>query len=285
MAADLPLNTIPPSKPHSHTVIFLHNNHTCARDTINQLHEATDLGWRSIIQNFASTRWVFPQASTNDPLVPSMLSISTGIQHAVQRGEPSWWTTDTGDGDEASQQSNMVSGLQERIKQLQKVIRNEVTMLGGRWDKLILGGIGRGGGMAMWTLISLGATARDEASEMAENATVDPRCLGCFVGLSCEMPLADMPLHLAQKLILPDSTVPPADNEALRATPMMLQYFRNGGDAYVQRGKDLCEIFVENNVNVCWKEYEDGWPSLNSPRGVEDMKDFFKDTMDMKPNW
>ncbi|KAL7928654.1 hypothetical protein V8C35DRAFT_227184 [Trichoderma chlorosporum] len=279
MVADLPLNTIPPSKPHTHTIIFLHNSHNFARHTVNTLHEATDLSWRSIIQNFANTRWVFPQAPTDELVVPSLLSISTGIQHAMNRGEPSWWRNDTDDGDEERRLRSMLPGLGERVRELQKVIRNEVVMLGGRWDRIILGGIGHGAGMAMMTLMSLEG---DSSMDVDGNR---PQQLGSFVGISGETPVPDTSLPSAQQLLSPHG-IPPAENQVLKKTPVLLQCFRNGGDAYMARGRAFRDLLVESGVeDLCWKEYDDGYPSFNSPRGVEDVKDFFRDKMHMRPNW
>lgn len=279
MVADLPLTTIPPSRPHTHTIIFLHDNRIFARDTVNQLHEATDLSWRSIIQNFASTRWVFPQAPTDEPLIPSVLSISTGIQHGVHRGQPSWWRGDMTDGDEERRLRNMLPGLRERVRELQKVIRNEVVMLGGRWDRIILGGIGHGAGMALMALMSLEG---DSSMEVDGNR---PQRLGSFVGISGQIPVSDIRLFSAQQLFSPNH-ISPAENHVLKKTPLLLQYCSNGGEAYLEMGRTFREVVLESGVeDVVWKEYEDAFPFLNSPRGVEDMKGFFRDKMNMRPNW
>ncbi|KAK4063725.1 hypothetical protein Trihar35433_8433 [Trichoderma harzianum] len=279
MVADLPLTTIPPSRPHTHTVIFLHDNRIFARDTVNQLHEATDLSWRSIIQNFASTRWVFPQAPTDEPLIPSVLSISTGIQHGIHRGQPSWWRGDMNDGDEERRLRNMLPGLRERVRELQKVIRNEVVMLGGRWDRVILGGIGHGAGMALMALMSLeGDFLMDVDGNRSQR-------LGSFVGISGQIPVSDIRLSSAQQLFSPNG-IAPAENEVLKKTPLLLQYCSNGGEAYLEQGRTFREVVLESGVeDVVWKEYEDAFPFLNSPRGVEDMKGFFRDKMNMRPNW
>ncbi|KAM6477399.1 hypothetical protein HDV62DRAFT_204508 [Trichoderma sp. SZMC 28011] len=279
MVADLPLTTIPPSRPHTHTVIFLHDNRIFARDTVNQLHEATDLSWRSIIQNFASTRWVFPQAPTDEPLIPSRLSISTGIQHGVHRGQPSWWRGDMNDGDEERRLRNMLPGLRERVRELQKVIRNEVVMLGGRWDRIILGGIGHGAGMALMALMSL------EGDSLMDVDGNRPQRLGSFVGISGQIPVSDIRLSSAQQLFSPNH-ISPAENEVLKKTPLLLQYCSNGGEAYLEQSRTFREVVLESGVeDVVWKEYEDAFPFLNSPRGVEDMKGFFRDKMNMRPNW
>ncbi|KAL6831702.1 hypothetical protein V8C40DRAFT_158333 [Trichoderma camerunense] len=279
MVADLPLTTIPPSRPHTHTIIFLHDNRIFARDTVNQLHEATDLSWRSIIQNFASTRWVFPQAPTDEPLIPSVLSISTGIQHGVHRGQPSWWRGDMNDGDEERRLRNMLPGLRERVRELQKVIRNEAVMLGGRWDRIILGGIGHGAGMALMTLMSL------EGDSLMDVDRNRPQRLGSFVGISGQIPVSDIRLSSAQQFFSPNH-VSPAEKQVLKKTPLLLQYCSNGGEAYLEQGRTFREVVLESGVeDVCWKEYEDAFPFLNSPRGVEDMKGFFRDKMNMRPNW
>ncbi|KAL7956627.1 hypothetical protein V8C34DRAFT_288102 [Trichoderma compactum] len=279
MVANLPLTTIPPSRPHTHTVIFLHDNRIFARDTVNQLHEATDLSWRSVIQNFASTRWVFPQAPTDEPLIPSVLSISTGIQHGVHRGQPSWWRGDMDDGDEERRLRNMLPGLRERVRELQKVIRNEVVMLGGRWDRIILGGLGHGAGMALMALMSL------EGSSSTDVDGIRPQRLGSFVGISGQIPVSDTRLSSARQLFSP-THISPAENQVLKKTPLLLQYCSNGGEAYLEQGRTFREVVLESGVeDVVWKEYEDAYPVLNSPRGVEDMKGFFKDRMNMRPNW
>ncbi|KAH0527092.1 hypothetical protein TsFJ059_002132 [Trichoderma semiorbis] len=279
MVADLPLTTIPPSRPHTHTVIFLHDNRIFARDTVNQLHEATDLSWRSIIQNFASTRWVFPQAPTDEPLIPSVLSISTGIQHGIHRGQPSWWRGDMNDGDEERRLRNMLPGLRERVRELQKVIRNEVVMLGGRWDRIILGGIGHGAGMALMALMSL------EGDSLMDVDGNRPQRLGSFVGISGQIPVSDIRLSSTQQLFSPNH-ISSAENQVLKKTPLLLQYCSNGGEAYLEQGRTFREVVLESGVeDVCWKEYEDAFPFLNSPRVVEDMKGFFRNKMNMRPNW
>ncbi|KAM0250528.1 hypothetical protein ACHAQJ_008579 [Trichoderma viride] len=287
MVADLPLTTIPPSKPHTHTVIFLHENKSFARSTVHQMHEATDREWQSIIQNYASTRWVFPQAPTDELLVPSLQSISTGIQHVVRRGEPNWWSRDTDDADLARRERAILPDLRERIKELEKVIRKEVSVLGGRWDRVILAGIGHGAGMAMATLISLGIPAAEDGSSTSNAASDDskPQQLGCFIGISCEMPLPDATPFSARQLLFPGS-VPPENNDVWTKTPVLLQYFLNGGQQYMEKGKALRDMLLANGVeDISWKEYEDGRMFMNSPRGVEDMKEFFRDKMDLKPNW
>jgi predicted esterase len=283
MIADLPLHTIPPARAHTHTVIFLHRNRHFARETVNQLHEATDLSWRSIIQNYASTRWVFPQTPTDEPLMPSLLSISTGVQHAVQRGEPSWWqeaVNDEDEKDEAERLWDMMHGLGRRMRELQKVIRKEVVMLGGRWDRVILGGIGHGAGMALMTLINL-----DDTSSPGISDDDRPQPLGSFIGISAELP-ASIPTLISTPLLTPNE-VSPEGPQVLKKTPMLLQHFHNGGTSYMQRGRALRE-YLRHSAGVevvCWKEYMNGWPYLNSPTGVEDMKAFLKEKMDMRTNW
>jgi hypothetical protein len=283
MVADLPLTTIPPSRAHTHTIIFLHENKSFARNTVNQIHDATDREWQSIIQNYASTRWVFPQAPTDELLVPSLQSISTGIQHVVRRGEPNWWSRDTDDADLARRERSILPDLRERIKELEKVIRNEVAVLGGRWDRVIMAGIGHGAGMAMATLISLGIPSGDSSTSNIGGSKPQP--LGCFVGISCEMPLPGATPFAARQLLFPDSVMP-ENNDVWTKTPVLLQYFLNGGEQYMEKGKALRDMLLANGVeDISWKEYEDGRMFMNSPRGVEDMKEFFREKMDMRPNW
>lgn len=292
MVADLSLSTIPPSKPHSHTVIFLHENKNFAHSAVDRMHEATDGDWQSIIQNYASTRWVFPQAPTGEPLIPSLQSISTGIQHAALRGEPNWWDNDNPQGqdpDTARRESDLLPGLRERIKELEKVITNEVNLLGGRWERVILAGIGHGAGMAMATIISLGIPSEEYLANTntSSEKKKTPQPLGGFVGISCEMPLQETP-SAARRLLFPDSDALPdreKSNDVWRKTPVLLQYFVNGGQEYLDKGRALRDMLVANGVeDVCWREYEDGRMFMNSPRGVEDVKEFFGDKMDLRPN-
>ncbi|KAL7908377.1 hypothetical protein GGI35DRAFT_60133 [Trichoderma velutinum] len=173
----------------------------------------------------------------------------------------------------------MLPGLRERVGELQKVIRNEVVMLGGRWDRIILGGIGHGAGMAMMTLIGL------EGNSSMDVDGNRPQRLGSFVGISGQIPVSDIRLSSTQQLCSPNH-ISPAENQVLKKTPLLLQYCSNGGEAYVEKGRTFRELVLESGVeDVWWKEYEDAYPFLNSPRGVEDMKGFFKDKMNMRPNW
>lgn len=183
------------------------------------------------------------------------------------------------DGDEERRLRNMLPGLRERVRELQKVIRNEVVMLGGRWDRIILGGIGHGAGMALMALMNLEG---DSSMDMNGNR---PQRLGTFVGISGQIPVSDIRLSSAQQLFSPNH-ISPAENQVLKKTPLLLQYCSNGGEAYVEQGRTFREVVLESGVeDVCWKEYEDAFPFLNSPRGVEDMKGFFRDKMNMRPNW
>jgi hypothetical protein len=59
---DLPLSTIPPSAPHTQTVVFLHGRGDTVHKFDLSLCYSTDSRDRSLPEIFPSFRWVFPQS-------------------------------------------------------------------------------------------------------------------------------------------------------------------------------------------------------------------------------
>ncbi len=69
MTADIPILTIEPSAPHTHTIVFLHGRAGSAERLSASLAGSLDSRSLSLPAAFPSFRWVFPQANARPRIV------------------------------------------------------------------------------------------------------------------------------------------------------------------------------------------------------------------------
>ncbi len=201
---------------------------------------------RTLIENFPSFRWVFPQAPTRK------CASSPAIW-------PQWfdvWNT----GNFAEREELQAEGLKEIVPIIRDMLAREVAELGGRWDHVILAGISMGGATSVHTLFNLDVPAAQGGR------------LGAFLGFSARCPFAGRTLPEMRK-VLGLGDVPDHDN-VLRGTPMLLEHCVDDPLVLVQNGRGLRDILQSFGARVAWKEYPSGGHWFNSPTGIDDAVEF-----------
>jgi predicted esterase len=270
---------IHPTLPHTHTVIFLHGRgDTATNFKIALLNSHTSQGL-SLPQALPSLRWVFPQA----PLRES-------ARFPDAKATPQWF--DVWDQrNHAEREAVQVEGLRESVQLIQGIVKNEVTLLDGRWESIVLAGLSQGGATVVHTLLN---THRSTVGGVERLGRAEAR-VGALMGFSTYLPLQDvlgmLPLRNS---MLPDlDTIPSAgveewrkldkirkalglnggegDNEAVLNTPILLEHCVDDATIFVQQGRELRQALEGLGARVTWKEYPDGKHWFNSPKGMDDV--------------
>ncbi|KAE9373744.1 alpha/beta-hydrolase [Stipitochalara longipes BDJ] len=246
---DLPFITIPPSAPHTHTVIFLHGRGDTAKTFASSLTYSTDSYNRTLQEIFPSFRWVFPQAEMRECT-------------AFPGDKVSQWFDIWNVNNFSEREDLQATGLRESVASIRRLLSSEATSLGGQWDRLVLAGISQGGATSVHTLLALSLPPAVEGQHEV------PRRLGAFLGFSCRMPFPGKSLTETRRVLALDSV--PDTDEVIHNTPMLLEHCVDDPLVLVGNGRDLRDTLRRFGARVTWKEYPNGGHWFNSPAGIDD---------------
>ncbi|KAI0332801.1 alpha/beta-hydrolase [Cubamyces sp. BRFM 1775] len=238
---------MPPSEPHTHTVVFLHGRGDNARNFAKSLVYWRDSHNRSLFQAFPSFRWVFPQAPTRQCA-------------SLPDKWPQWfdvWNVQ----DFADREELQAEGLREVVPQIRRLLANEASLLGERWDRVMLAGISMGGATAAHVLFHLDIPATGGGR------------LAAFLGVSCRCPFLGRSLPEMRKAIGLEDGVPDHAN-VLRNTPVLLEHCADDPLVRLQNGYGMRDTLREFGAEVEWKEYPSGGHWFNTPAGMDDAVEF-----------
>lgn len=241
-----PLVVVPPStRPHTHTVIFLHGRGDTARDLADGLHHFCDARSRSLFEMFPSFRWVFPQAPLREL--------------AASRDKTYQWFDVWDMRDTAEREDVQRDGLRESVLRMGRLVRDEGELLGS-WERVVVAGISQGGAVAVHTLLSLDAKGEGR--------------IGAVVGVSCRLHLGRGTLGETRAEVGVEG--PEEAGEVLRDTPVLLEHCEDDPLVPVDGGRELRDKLVEWGGQVTWKEYPTGGHWFNCPAGAEDAAEFLR---------
>jgi len=245
---------IPPSSPHTHTVVFLHGRGDTANSFIRSLPYSTDSSNRALPAIFPSFRWVFPQAE--------MSACAAFPSEKQSQWFDIWNVTNFSEREELQ-----AVGLKESVKMMRSILASEITLLNGRSDRLVLAGISQGAATSVHTLLNLSLSPATYGEE------VPPR-LGAFLGFSCRLPFPGRSLAETRKVL--DLEGVPDTDEILRNTPVLLEHCVDDPLVLVGNGRNLRDTLRRFGAQVTWKEYPNGGHWFNSPAGMDDAVEFLK---------
>lgn len=246
-AINIPFIAVGPTEPHTHTVVFLHGRGDNARKFKASLASSRDSRDRTLADALPSFRWVFPQAPARE------LANSPGTVW------PQWfdvWNVH----DFADQEDLQAVGLREVIPALQSLLADEATLLGGRWDRIVLAGISMGAATGVHILFNLDIPPAAGGK------------LAAFMGFACRCPFAGRDLA-GMRSTLGLQSIPDHDH-VVRNTPVLLEHCVDDPLVLVQNGRGLRETLRGFGMLVEWKEYPNGGHWFNSPNGMDDAVDF-----------
>lgn len=272
-----PIHIHLPTSQHTHTAILLHGRGSTGQEFAEELFSDSKLSdGQSLSLKFPGWRWVFP--SSRDLW-------STAFQEEM----PAWFEAHSLT-DLTARQDLQMPGIRESIRYLEGVLAQEIERLGGRTERVVLGGISQGGAIGLWTLLC--------------SERISARGLGAFVGASAWLPFAPS----IERFLLgeKDTTRGGRDegtaSEAVGFVGSMMVTLRQGfqtrqndrersllctpvllghgaDDAYVdvELGRQAKHILEKIGLRVEWKEYsgaeqEGHW--LKVPEEVDDIANF-----------
>ncbi len=253
---DLTSITIPPSAPHTHTVIFLHGRGDTAKSFASSLRYSPNSSNLTFPELFPSFRWVFPQAAIGQCV-------------AFPGDRISQWFDIWNVSNFAEHEELQAVGLRESVARVRHVLESEVAVLGGRWERLVLAGISQGAATAVHTLLNLSIPPILGGGHQA------PCRLGAFLGFSCRMPFPGRSLVETRKVLGLEGGL--ETDEVLRNTPVLLEHCLDDPLVLVGNGKGLRDTLRGFGVQVTWKEYPEGGHWFNSPAGVDDAVEFLNE--------
>ncbi|TVY25260.1 Acyl-protein thioesterase [Lachnellula hyalina] len=249
---DVPLITISPSAPHTHTVVFLHGRGDTAKNFASSLQYSTDSHNRTLPEIFPSFRWVFPQAEIRQCVAFPGDKISQWFDI--------WNVSNFSDHEELQ-----ATGLKESVTNIRRILPSEATVLGGQWDHLVLAGISQGAATSVHTLLNLSLPPLVDGQQVS-------RRLGAFLGFSCRMPFPGRSLVETRKVLALEGVT--ADDEVIRNTPVLLEHCIDDPLVLVGNGRVLRDTLRGFGAQVMWKEYPNGGHWFNSPVGIDDAAEF-----------
>ncbi|XP_002993590.2 acyl-protein thioesterase 1 [Selaginella moellendorffii] len=222
-----------PAAEHTHTVIFLHGGGSDGP----QFWRAIRRRRPSLFAKFPSFRWVFP---------------SSGLlwSSSMEMERKQWLDASPRDSSESAQE---IPGLSSSVEYVLRLIEEEVQRLGGRADKLVLGGLSQGQATSLYALL---------------------RCehrLGAYVGMSGWLPLAHK---------LDQGTLKEGDLQGAEATPVFLGHGTHDRKVPLELALRARHVLSTNmNVDVTWRQYVgaklDGhW--IKEPEELEDVAEFLQ---------
>ncbi|OJD31193.1 phospholipase carboxylesterase [Diplodia corticola] len=245
---------IPPSSPHTHTIIFLHGRDSLPSAFSSELFEsqASDTSRSTLPQLLPHFKWVFPAA---------------GLRPAKRFGgvEMSQWF-DIWSVEEPTAEGELQSvGLEESVGEVLRVVEREVGILGGRRERVVLAGISMGCATGVAALVRGGGMG----------------CVGAFVGVSGWMPVLGGP---AAALAMGKGGKEEGGGEdregrgdaGVLEMPVLLEHCVDDDVVPVRNGEVLRDGLVRLGMDVEWHAYEDGGHWMNEPHGIDDLVAFLK---------
>ncbi|KAI1800580.1 alpha/beta-hydrolase [Daldinia bambusicola] len=238
--------TIEPSRPHTHTVVFLHGRGDNARNFAGSLSYSRDSRGRTLVDAFPSFRWVFPQAP---------LRKCASLPDSMFQWFDVWDVRDFAANEELG-----AVGLREVVPAIRRILAREAALLGGRADRLVLAGISMGGATSAHVLFNL-----DVPPDAGGR-------LGAFIGFSSRCPFAGRDLAGMRSVLGLEGV--PDNNDVLQNTPVLLEHCVDDPLVLIQNGRGLRDTLLGFGAQVEWREYSDGGHWFNSPTGIDDAVDF-----------
>lgn len=252
-----------PQDEHAHTAIVLHGRGSSGEEFAEEFMSSPLSHTPNLRAALPTWRWVFP---TSQELWSS----------AFQETMPAWFEAHSLT-DISARQEFQVSGIRDAVRYVGALVEDEIRLLNGHSEKLVLGGISQGAAVGLWTLLcsppelTLGgffasSTWLPFATDIEQLVT--PRQEAAVKNANFEA--------LVQAL-RPASLEPRPSRHPLSSTRMLMGH--GSDDAYVDvsLGRHAARIFSEFGASVEGKEYtgaEDEGHWFKVPEQMDDIHRF-----------
>ncbi|KAI1454618.1 alpha/beta-hydrolase [Annulohypoxylon moriforme] len=268
---ELGCSVVAPLAPHkhTHTVVFLHGRGDTSQNMADALLRWTrDSRGRTLIDEFPSVRWVFPQAEE------SLVETTGDFWH---QWFDIWNILDMTDREELQ-----AFGLKESVESVRRIVRREARAVGG-YDRVVLAGISQGGATAAHVLLHLGVEGEEVGGEKSADADADenaegerpPRLCG-LMGFSAWLPFPGGSLEETREVLGLEEFLDSKSDELVKNTPVFLGHCSDDPLVFVEYGKQFRDGLASFGMDVKWHEYPDGGHWFNAPFGMDDAVEFLK---------
>jgi lysophospholipase II len=311
---------LPPISPtdHTNTLILLHGRSSSATQFANDVFSHRLSSGQTLREALPTFRFVFaesglrwqsaarsrPQEDDKDKDKDSNQDHGNEKEIEKQEREQGRWLNHSWfdlyslvDVEERAEMQ--IEGLGERVGQMQEIVQEEVSRLGGRREKLFVGGFSQGGATVMCCLLS-GCL---NGLSAAHGAGSPGGRLGGVLGLSTILPFASevrdvvsreqkeqrsnakvmeaVAERIAEKLQVPART----DDEngtreqSVLETPVFLAHGTDDELVDISLGRGLRDIFQSLGLSVEWHEYsgmERNGHWIKEPEEFDDILEFIR---------
>ncbi|KAF9890389.1 hypothetical protein FE257_006057 [Aspergillus nanangensis] len=235
-------------RSHTHTIILLHGRGSDGVEFADELFSSTTSKLQDLPACLPNWRWVFPT---------SRVRRDTRFQEDMTAWFDAYSLTDT-----QERQELQIDGLKESVLHILTILEDEVRLLGGKTDRVYLGGMSQGMATALWTVFFCAAG----------HGIMEP--LGGFLGFCGWLPFAERMEDMERIRELGRSGVAcrlreivsevfqaegrsereDADNVLL--TPVLLSHGEDDAWVPVQQGRQAREVLVRQlGMTVEWDEF------------------------------
>jgi len=309
---------IPPSADnHTHTIIFLHGREDFGSDLAQYFFDSKASDGRSFAEILPTFRSVFPTAKLRYSTQRNFEFSTSSFADALKGEEiiSQWfdvWDIQTPD----HKKELMIPGLQESIREILNIIREEALLV--PLDRIILGGISQGCATAILTLLSSGIDLggfigwcswlpfQKEIENIPITSLNDKNKISRHIETVFQIP-TDMNLKpLEDRMQFSKEFDSGAENDSTRKftdtgnletsprtifihpqsvfkTPVFLAHSKDDEIVPFTLGGGLFQTIKTLGFNVTWKEYEDGGHWIHPKHGVDDMSTFLHKSLNIQP--
>ncbi|EEQ27203.1 hypothetical protein McanMca71_006970 [Microsporum canis] len=254
---------IEPEGDHTRTIILLHGRSSNGAEFAEELFSSRTSEKKTLAAHLPGCRWVFPT--------------SRDRWSKVFEEDLTAWFDIYSLSNISEQQDLQIDGLRESTLYILGVLEREVALLGGRSDRLVLGGMSQGMAAALWTLLCSPGRLQGR--------------IGGFIGMSGWLPFANeiqglqSPREMIPKFLFDtvrcEEQVQASTEESgtMLSTPVLLLHGTDDAWVDVELGRQAHASLVKLGMKVDWKEYtgadNDGhW--VKEPEGLDDIVQFLE---------
>ncbi|KAK2769435.1 hypothetical protein FQN53_006200 [Emmonsiellopsis sp. PD_33] len=249
---------------HTHTIILLHGRSSDGDELAEELMDSMSSEGKSLATHFPGCRWVFPT--------------SQDWWSSVFREDLTAWFDIYSLSSPCEKQEVQVDGLQESTLYILDVLRGEIDLLGGRSERVVLGGISQGMATALWALL-------------CSPGRVNKGKIGGFIGMCGWLPFTNKIESLqspgdTSNLLLDiigckEPQASKAETETMVSTPVLLLHGTDDAWIDVELGRHACRCLTKIGMHVDWVEYsgaenEGHW--VKEPEGFDTIVRFLNAT-------
>lgn len=256
-----PPHIIPPSKSHTHTIIFLHGRRSNGPEFANELFEGCSTAGFTLQEHLPTYKWVFPTTKKR---------YSSTFQETINE----WFETVSLESPERRSDLQL-PGLNEATRYITALVEQESKLVPA--ERIILGGLSQGCATSLHALM------------------VCQQRLGAYIGISGWLPFATPVQEILDRAAQPathaveffarnlgiEQAVGSA-GMAVLTTPVFLGHGTDDELVALGQGKTIRDVLVRMGMRVEWRAYGECGHWLKEPGEYDDLLAFLAESVGLR---